>query len=244
MQNSRIRDINPTTKRLVERCLSGEWCVQLKNNKKDSGKQLDYSRGGSPSCDSIGSQSHLGIPGVSASTELNRSGSGKTKTLKSSKSVEYIKGPSVPQQQRQPRPSNASVLSLSGVASATPPGPPSPLAHPKRKGSASSAHVDGTFSDRHSLPHSHLAHNHHPQSFASSVPASPTSSDQNGVASAQAQVPHRRSAPPAPPKRRKPPAIPVGHTNGGATITAIRTSVNSPLAKVSKPPGLQHSTLL
>src|SRR5882757_9750503 len=35
--NSKIREVNPTTKRLVDRCLSGDWCVQLKELRENAG---------------------------------------------------------------------------------------------------------------------------------------------------------------------------------------------------------------
>lgn len=41
-----IRDINPTTKRLVERCLSGDWCVQLRKMQSptETGSSLSLER--------------------------------------------------------------------------------------------------------------------------------------------------------------------------------------------------------
>ncbi|KAG2095686.1 uncharacterized protein F5147DRAFT_717800 [Suillus discolor] len=57
IQNGNIRDINPTTKRLVERCLGGEWCVQLRRTSHDKealNRQGDF-RHNSPSHDIIAS---------------------------------------------------------------------------------------------------------------------------------------------------------------------------------------------
>ncbi|KAJ6562469.1 hypothetical protein B0H19DRAFT_1144657 [Mycena capillaripes] len=248
--NSGIRDINPTTRRLVDRCLSGDWCVQLRKTPSavrpaDPTSDDDTRRGSGSSEASARAHAKLVTPSMSASAQLERSASGKSRTLKSSKSVEFIKGYSATQQPAARsaldsvrRPSNASSINL--VASAT-----APTSHtltlPKRQGSANSGPIEGSFADRHrtanynnglSPPASHFV----PAAVAASIstsslpmmPASPTSSIQLNV---QPPPPQRRSAPPPPPRRRKPPAIPVA--NGGATITTIRSSaaVSSPLAK-------------
>ncbi|KAJ6622827.1 hypothetical protein B0H10DRAFT_1723933, partial [Mycena sp. CBHHK59/15] len=224
--NSRIRDISPTTRRLVERCLSGDWCVQLR--KTHSPERLsaqpsdDDKRHGSGSSEaSVQTHSHLNLPSMSASAQLERSASGKIRTLKSSKSVEFLKGYSATQPRQATRStletvrrgSNASSINL--VATATAPAS-NGLPVPTRKGSANSGPVDGSYADRHRTVH----HGHNSELLPPS-PTTPTSPVQLHV---QAPSPQRRSAPPPPPKRRKPPAIPVGRTNGGATITTIRSS--------------------
>lgn len=246
MGNSGIRDINPTTKRLVERCLSGEWCVQLHRSPSTerSGPQT-----GSPTrtlstnstdTEQSQAQSQLGITSVHASTHLD-----KHKTLKSSKSVEFRKNGATSQTQkslRSPvehiRPTNVSALSLTGVASATT--PPSAVPISKRKSSVNSAHIDGIYADRN---HSHSAaqsassdigfHHHHRTTQATSSSASisyPTSPVHQDPSVIVQSVPKQRRSAPPPPKRRKPPAVPVGRTNGGATISAIKSSAfTSPL---------------
>ncbi|KAF8878082.1 hypothetical protein BD779DRAFT_1613089 [Infundibulicybe gibba] len=230
--HSRIRDVSPTTKRLVDRCLSGDWCVQLlKNAEKTPPKKVgSESEAGSDS--SAGkTQSHLGFT-TPASQQLERSASGKYRALKSSKSVEHLTTHSEPHRPpvRPPiesarRPSNASTISLVGAT--TPANLPAP---PKRRGTAD---LTDPAPSIHSEPHSPTVNTHPPR------PHSATESDlvSNHIpkpfATAQ-DLPLRRKPPPAPPKRRKPPAVPLGRTNGGATITAIRSSATSPLSKVTK----------
>jgi hypothetical protein len=46
LSNSDIRDVDPTTKRLVERCLSGDWCVPVKASIAASGPSTTTSPGG------------------------------------------------------------------------------------------------------------------------------------------------------------------------------------------------------
>ncbi|KAJ7918154.1 hypothetical protein B0H13DRAFT_2438153 [Mycena leptocephala] len=219
--NSGIRDVSSTTRRLVERCLSGDCPVRPADPMSD-----DDTRRGSGSSEASARTHSMAMPSI--------------------KSVEFIKGYSATQQPATRsaldtvrRPSNASSINL--VASAT-----APTSHtltlPTRKGSANSGPIDGSFADRHRVPShngglSPPASHFVPAAVASSLstsslpamPPSPTASIQFKV---HPPAPQRRSAPPPPPKRRKPPAIPATRTNGGATITTIRSSaVSSPLAK-------------
>ncbi|KAJ7180467.1 hypothetical protein C8R46DRAFT_1069560 [Mycena filopes] len=254
--NSGIRDISATTRRLVDRCLTGDWCVQLRKqpgliHPPDPTSDDDTRLSGSSQA-SGWTDSQLTAPSMSASAQLSRSG--KPRTLKTSKSHEFLKGTSAtpPSPTRSTldsvrRPSNASSINL--VAGAT-----AHMSHnlplPTRKGSAVT--VDG--SDRH---YQHRAPHHSYTSEPSYSPPSPSHLVPAAIVSSlstsslppstsasptdsvhfhvQPPPPQRRSAPPPPPKRRKPPAIPVGRTNGGATITAIRTSTvaPSPLAKTT-----------
>jgi len=272
MQNGDIRDISPTTKRLVGRCLAGEWCVQFKANSQNQNE-----RGQSPSTESVASaaqaQANLEItlgPSMSSSAQLERSGSvSKGKTLKLSKSMEFVKG-STHQHSRPPprspteglrRPSNASAFSLAGVASATPTNPHAASQSKRRDTSgARSADVDGGFvikTDRHRHPHNRESHSEdniprhpHEQISGSSLPSSPAPGSHTMSMSSstvppqvQAQTPHRRSAPPAPGKRRKPPAVPHGRPNGHATITTIKTSASSPLSMTMKSSNSKQSML-
>lgn len=240
MGNARIRDVNPTTKRLVERCLGGEWCVQLRKAQPPEG---DLHRRGTPTSDTGPlSPNQMGVSSVAASAQLQRSSS---KTLKSSKSVEHLKGRS----ERQPwaprsaldkirRPSNASSHSLSGVANANVPHSANPpLPTPRRKGTIASEPGDANLSNRHPNSYTDREGEFHKPNYqlippVNLNPVAPSLMD----GGPQILAPQRRSAPPPPPKRRKPPAIPAGRTNGGATITTIRTSTTSPLSKVTKAP--------
>jgi hypothetical protein len=234
MKNSDIRDVNPTTKRLVDRCLAGDWCVQLRRVQPT----LDEGRGSPISESSTISPSHPEFGGT-ASAQLARTNS---KTLKSSRSAENIKT-----RQRPPRPPRSPLGSVrrpstSSIANASLPEPVPPLPMPKRKGTAGSVMVEGHFGDRHhqhphAEPEFHLQHH---QIFPSithiSTKAAPLThpnagSQPHSEVQPPASPPQRRSAPPPPLKRRKPPAIPVVQTNSGTTFQTIRTSVTSPLAK-------------
>ncbi|KAJ7076503.1 hypothetical protein B0H15DRAFT_595737 [Mycena belliarum] len=258
--HSTIRDVSATTRRLVERCLSGDWCVQLRkaHPSSDTTSDDDVRRGSRSNGVSGRTVSNMNAPSMSASAQLERSASGKTRTLKTSKSVEFIKGYAATQQaqaQRPPtrsaldtvrRPSNASSINL--VAGATAPVHVGTLPPPLRKGSADSGPVGGAFADRHRVAHTSApaptAH-HAPVPIAGSLsgsslrsaPPPPATIQVPVQPSAPAPVPQRRSAPPPPPHRRKPPAIPAARANStaaGTTITTIRSSATtSPLAQTS-----------
>jgi Protein of unknown function (DUF2013) len=236
LKNSDIREVTPTTKRLVERCLAGDWCVNLRRVHI----MLDDEGRGSPTSESSAmSPSHQEFAGTASSAQLARTNS---KTLKSSRSAENLKT-----RQRPPRPPRSPLdnvrrpSSTTGSADAVIPD----QVPPKRKGTASSVKVEGVFADRHhQFPRSEseFHHHHHHQLIPSMMSASTrgraglqaypdTVSHTLSEASASISPPHRRSAPPPPVKRRKPPAIPVAQTNGGATFQTIRTSATSPLAK-------------
>jgi hypothetical protein len=241
IQDTSIRDINPTTKRLVERCLNGEWCVQYKTPKRD---QPDDSRMGSPSYDTTSFSSHTADnllisvePSMTTAIHLERSTSvSKAKTLKTSRSMEFKKGKA---QQQQQRPSRSAIdrvryqnqnhlnsCSLEAVASASASALQSPLP-PHQTKHKTIASIDGTHVIAPGDPHRLLktTPHHTLPAHTASLPPSPTLIHQRASASAQAT--QRRPAPPAPPTRRKPPAIPVGRTNGDATITVIKSTRSS-----------------
>ncbi|KAF8624684.1 hypothetical protein AX17_007015 [Amanita inopinata Kibby_2008] len=237
--NSRIRDVNPTTRRLVERCLGGDWCVQFKNLRDSE------SGSGSPVSESSSTFSPTAVDAASATaaTHLTRTPSMRSKALKQSKSVENLTG-RLDQALRVPvedvrRASNGS---LPGAVNATsPPNSAGALPGQRRKGSSNSEIINGPYSNRRYEDYSDSemrfrGHNHQMLSPASpGTPASPARSE-----GAVGQIKSRRP-PPMPPKRRKPPAIPVGHgSNGNVTMTTIRSS-SSPLSKTAYSRGLQSA---
>ncbi|KIM41429.1 hypothetical protein M413DRAFT_18955 [Hebeloma cylindrosporum] len=254
--HSKIRDVNSTTKRLVERCLSGPWCVQLMELRKEAG----YSprRPGSPGSDLSTILSSPEIMGPSAASQ--RLDSSKVMmSLKFSKSVEHLgrAEPATKQQLKPPldqvrRASNASVQSLPGfaevAASSKIPSPPviAPAAKKRSTSAAADTHVHVPRHNSLPLDGSHELNNYSyqepsPHSARSSLPppVSPISPVQVPIleepaAPVVAVSPKRRRPPPAPPKRQKPPAIPIGRTNSGAMITSIRSSEPSPLSKSHK----------
>ncbi|KAJ3726490.1 hypothetical protein DFJ43DRAFT_1087561 [Lentinula guzmanii] len=113
---SNVRDVNPTTKRLVERCLGGEWCVGLARQKQikeakglngDEDNDSEISWNAADTAGGItthtaskvnGARSHLGVGSSSSTTAGTASTSNVTsshasapRTLKSSKSMEFKK---------------------------------------------------------------------------------------------------------------------------------------------------------
>ncbi|KAH7882997.1 hypothetical protein F5I97DRAFT_1978361, partial [Phlebopus sp. FC_14] len=227
VQNSEIRDVNPTTKRLVERCLGGEWCVQLRKTafNKDAVTSQDSFRQASPSRDIVASTTqadlYSSLSRFSISSNAERIAGGtelttiaKPKQVKPRRSVDNMKSPTCP---RSPpprsftetlrRPSADSASSLGGVATAI-------TGITRRREKAGSVD-DGSFSQQSEQIFLVKRHPHPPPSpGSSSLPSNPSSTTQKS----------RRPPPVPPPKRRKAPPLPVGKTNGGAIITAIASS--------------------
>ena len=252
--HSRIRDVNSTTKRLVERCLSGPWCVQLMELRKESG--YGSRRAETPSSDLstiLSSPDNMG-----PSTASQHYDSSKIMmSLKYSKSVEHLgRAEALTKQQlKSPldqvrRPSNASVQSLPGFAEVATSSkvPPVPAPAAKKRSTSATADTHPPLPRHNSLPleGDHELNSYHyqeqsPRSARSSLspPVSPLSPKQVVIFEEPATqiVPpsaRRRRPPPAPPKRQKPPPIPIGRTNSGVTITSIRSSEPSPLSKSHK----------
>ena len=221
--NSRIRDVSPTTRRLVERCLGGDWCVQFKKSRDvDSGTA-------SPTSESSASafsptRGETAVPAAAA--HLQRTPSTRAKMLKQSRSVENLTG-RMDQVLRTPlddlrRTSNGSTHSLpSGVAAVL--SPPLPSSS-RRKGS------EGTISTPKS-PSSSLGMT---PPMSPHAPLSPALSE-GSVGRTKA----RRPPPPAPPRKRKLLVVPAHGANGGLTVTTIRSS-SSPLATASVSAELQR----
>ncbi|KAG1737559.1 uncharacterized protein EDB91DRAFT_1140617 [Suillus paluster] len=218
IQNGNIRDINPTTKRLVERCLGGEWCVQLRKTTHDKEalkRQGDF-RHSSPSHDVIASTTQDNVSSrapTSPDVEHNSASktlSSKSKVLKHSRSVESIHVPTSPRlpslRSATDKFMRSSTDSATSLAAATTPAP-------RRREKASS--VDDVTVTLYPEKGALVQQPRHPSPSSSLPPAT----------SVNRKV--RRPAP-APPKRRKPPPVPVGTTNSGATITAIATSASTP----------------
>jgi len=198
-------------------------------------------RGGSPSNDSVASA-------AAAHTGTRMLGERpKVRSLKSSRSVENLKGSSSVNGYGHSlsgasnldsilRPRNKSSLTL---AVASPPSPPPvPIHKPQRAATAEKQrHRDGGGKDpsldavvgavltpvpTHAVSAASL-----PLTSHTPMPSSPTGSTSSVGSTSSTQ--RRRRPPPLPPKeRRKPPAIPTGRTNGGATITTIVSSAPSP----------------
>ncbi|KAG1859267.1 hypothetical protein F4604DRAFT_1793148 [Suillus subluteus] len=218
IQNGNIRDINPTTKRLVERCLGGEWCMQLRRTSHDKEtlkRQGDF-RHSSPSHDIIASTRQDTVSSRAPTSpdvehdSASKALSSKPKVIKHCRSVESVHNPTSP---RLPPPRSVKTTyirsspdSATSLAAAT-------IAASRRREKASSA--DDVTS----------AVALHPEKGVLVQQPRPPSSSSLNLPPVNHKV--RRPAP-APPKRRKPPPVPVGTTNSGATITAIATSASTP----------------
>ena len=255
-------EVNPTTKRLVDRCLSGDWCLQLRELRESAGYGIR--RVSSPNSETstiLSPQGNIGPP----SMHLDISGNKVMKSLKHSKSVEQLSVraeqstrqiPRSPLDQIQTRrPSNASIQSLPAFVSPNSPKIITAPASKRRQNTGTSPVEDVQTARQSSLSHGPERLHQPPPSplalYARSAPlivaataaATPPSPSAAEEKSTQTQ-PRRRPPPPTPIKRRKPPAIPLGRTHGGATITTIRSSEPSPLSKVYKTSiGLQQSTV-
>ncbi|THH30825.1 hypothetical protein EUX98_g3362 [Antrodiella citrinella] len=240
ISDSNFRDINSTTKRLVQRCLGGEWCAQLR---RDSVHEAD-TRNASPAPDSIsvtsapsGSHAFLSMAPGPAETK---------KTLKSSRSVENLKpkvhkSRTVAESHRQD--SGGSVASMPHVASATM--------------SATLAAPVASRRDRHAvnasvpvLSHAHILDESSPYtqepsempqigslSLSPDIRLSPAAAsaidltDVSRLAPPRARTASPRRAAPAPPvQRRKPPAVPSSAASRTRTLLSSSPPRLSPLS--------------
>lgn len=223
VSNDKIRDINPTTKRLVERCLGGDWCVQLrKTTPIPSTPVADLMREDSPG------------PAAMPDNHRLSPGYAKQKSLKSARSVENLRPPVDDRRGNVIRKASTdSSNSLPNVAVASsrhnrdrsdstdtsPTQDRPPVPRPVRSDSMG---IFETTSPRTLRPGSE------PDTLDVPPRAIPSPSG-------------RRSAPPVPPpvKRRKPPAIPAhrpprlnGVNGGGKNMATIGPSItSSPLSQ-------------
>ncbi|KAI0343858.1 hypothetical protein BDW22DRAFT_1214156 [Trametopsis cervina] len=123
-----IRDVDPITRRLVERCLGGEWCVQFRSTSAQRAMSLDSDfRADSPGIQSVASDSSIrGLGSDSLLTAPTHSdSSGKQKSLKNTRSHEQLRKGASEQPHKGPladvlrKGSNDSTISLPKVATAS-----------------------------------------------------------------------------------------------------------------------------
>lgn len=134
IEHEDIRDVSPTTKRLVLRCLSGDWCVQLRQSNGHKVKNLVTERRKDSwdlqSVSSASSSIHgSGSTGLLTATVPAESLGNRQKILKSSRSVENMKSMKLAQGKVMHKDralaetlrsgSNSSYISLPRVATAT-----------------------------------------------------------------------------------------------------------------------------
>ncbi|KAG9082435.1 hypothetical protein FS749_006846 [Ceratobasidium sp. UAMH 11750] len=216
ISHSNIRDVNPTTRRLVERCLSAEWCKALGS--------LDSMLGpGGRSISAKASSADL-LAGLTVGPDhvLHRSASAEPVI----RSLDRLK-----LAEPGPGSTNGSTSSLTDVAGAPPPlKPVPPIRHPRKQNTDPSASTPPLSPSRSSTyssasepasqraGHAHATHD---------KPMILKGADPIGRIVAQGAGERRKA--PSPPTRRKPPAVPirvpqveVGH--GGTTIMTIASS--------------------
>ncbi|TCD59853.1 hypothetical protein EIP91_011289, partial [Steccherinum ochraceum] len=220
--NAKFRDINPTTKRLVQRCLGGDWCIQYR---QDSLKDGDSSRTDSP-----GPTDNMSVTSApAAQAYLTPMQGPAVKSLKSSRSFENLKSKHQPHHKARSvadahrHNSNDSAASLPHVASAAMPTPAIAAPSARRRDRNGSVHTSASVSalDRHG--HHILeepGYTQEPQdmpdvsslSISPEIRVSPAAdlTDISRVQPPRARTASPRRAAPPPPTthRRKPPAVP------------------------------------
>lgn len=253
IEHEKIRDVNPTTKRLVQRCLSGDWCVQFRKTGSGSSDKSDERRVHSPGFDAV-SVTSAPQPSSSRLEPSLSEDKAKGKTLKSSRSAENLKSKPHKHRPEQLRESfnhhgNASSASLPRVAAAAVPSPTLAAPRPRRDRAESVNEIAHTSMQERkpSLLDETTAFTAEPEdpSDAIHAPAIRVSSASAGSLDVSEsprsstpthQYPHsaphspvpRRSAPP-PPKRRKPPAVPTPAARAGTTMTGLTSSASQPV---------------
>ncbi|KZT04939.1 uncharacterized protein LAESUDRAFT_750873 [Laetiporus sulphureus 93-53] len=225
IEHESIRDVDPTTKRLVNRCLSGDCTFNVERKPSLRGKNAMASR----------SAENLLHPNQSRM----RSGSGVHKEKGHSSRAGH------PEPQRQSSVDSSASLPRVAVAAMG-----TTSSAPRRRERTGSMCGDpaamATFSSlsiherKHTLTdvttlqqepvEMHVASPHirvECPTTATESPDSPVSATSLSSA-ASTTKPHRRAAPAPPSKRRKPPAVPVGRKRESGTITALAAASSQP----------------
>ena len=137
VSHSSIREVNPTTKRLVERCLAGDWCVQLRRTDSPASDSSapgfgDISiRVDSPVAEGIASASKNDyIPTSSPETSRILRPYTRSNSIKAVRSAENLraahsskgKGPTYHGETYSTKQANSSVFDLQSIGSALPAG--------------------------------------------------------------------------------------------------------------------------
>lgn len=258
IENESIRDIDPTTKRLVQRCLSGEWCVQFRK-KADAPARVT-----SPALSVTSATSIPQSIDALASSRHERANSVRGKNKAASRSAENLLDMGMARRasdQKTPRgahahgngyfenlrqPSADSTTSLPRIVTATTAAPPAKARH--RAGSMDTEATTAAFSTLTTRERNDSSPTSAPAAQASMViadrraeppsprsprspldpPDSPVSVLSSSSSSTMNSKPHRRAAPPPPAKRRKPPAVPAGKAPASHTFSALGASSSQP----------------
>lgn len=196
---SQFREVKEETERLVARCLTGDWCVQLRRTTIDKSSVIAQNafHQDSPSQEVLVSTSHDTSQPQPRSATVQRSSS-ISKPIKSSRSFDNLKAALSPRVESCRRTSGDSTGSFGGLPTAT-------VASP-RKPSKSGSLDNGTFTS---------------QQYTALHKKPPLSPGAVSLPSTSSTTQKSRRPPPPPPKRR---TTAVGVTNGGAIMTAIASS--------------------
>ena len=154
--NQKIREVSSTTKRLVERCLNGEWCVHHRTSSGGGRVSAEHGmqRPASPSGDRVAAQSLTPKPNVPTPPSTNPSLL-RRRSLKGSRSAENLRGlattdakPASRTLETLRKPTNDSTLALAVASS-----PTVATTHPHRTGSETL--TDKRPANRHAHAHVH-----------------------------------------------------------------------------------------
>jgi hypothetical protein len=154
--NQEIREVSSTTKRLVQRCLNGEWCVHHRTSSGGGRVSVEHGmqRPASPSGDRVAAQSLTPKPNVPAPPNADPSLL-RRRSLKGSRSAENLRGLAAAEAKPASRtlealrkPTNDSTLALAIASS-----PTVATSHPHR--TSSETRTDKRPADRRPHAHTH-----------------------------------------------------------------------------------------
>ncbi|EJD01900.1 uncharacterized protein FOMMEDRAFT_147075 [Fomitiporia mediterranea MF3/22] len=235
ISHSSIRDINPTTKRLVERCLSGDWCVQLRrvnspgSDTTATGFSTGTSRGNSPGvADTVSTAKDEYIPTSSPDSPHFLKPRERQHSIKASKSVENLRKTNGTKGKTHgesyTKHGNASVLNLQSIGAALPAtslpvSPTSPITNVKLPQRAST------------LPDQNLS-----SSSSASLPSSVSSLDQ--LAGATSSPKH----PPSISRVHSHQGTSSGSTPAPPAVTVHSSSLGQVVDSIVSPTPVQHSS--
>ncbi|KAH9934484.1 uncharacterized protein BXZ73DRAFT_45715 [Epithele typhae] len=218
IENESIRDVNPTTKRLVSRCMSGGWCVQLCKDSPSTSSVTDPRKytiheEGSKRDDSPGLNAVLVAPppnsagaiAGAANRQLGRMSSMHGNLSKASRRPEHLPLPSPSSSaSAKPRPASSQSAPYAASGRMAPPSTSHHLHSRARKGSGAASTVPhhlASGDSASSLPHvaattsSSVSGTHLPRFRARSLTVGPTTPSFSALSLGDGHPPTPRSAP-------------------------------------------------
>ena len=243
VEHPEIREVSSTTKRLVERCLSGEWCVQHRtpSNVARVAAEPGLQRTASPSSDFVAAQSPT--PKFLSTTALSTADSSlpRRRSLKGSRSAENLRGLATANAKPASRVfeslcKSAKDSSLS-LATASQPNAPASHHHAHPSRTASETLVDKRLADRRQPAHAPgvrevnapLCHN----SLETESPMSPVRALVTLLPPPSPLVPASARS-----SDTRPPARPAGGASAASGTKKIQRRSPPPPPKRRKPPAV------